>query len=84
MLQQAHKLSIRDKIGMVRSEIAACRKEATARVVPRRCMPSKVYYDQMEELHSTLAKLRLKAAEEDSLEKWCETHPSDLECRVYE
>jgi hypothetical protein len=47
---------------------------------------NKVRYDQIEELSAELhrQKLALSQSQVNVLEDWCETHPSDFECRVYD
>ena len=74
----------------VREKITHVRKQIKVREIIHTCKPTSykitdaVYYDQMEELHATLFDLKLKESQIDPLEQWCESHPSDLECRIYE
>jgi flagellar biosynthesis/type III secretory pathway protein FliH len=65
-------------------QIASVRKEIKAVHMQKKTMPVAVYHDQLEELHSTLAKLKQKQNMKDVLEVWCDSNPSDFECRVYE
>ena len=44
---------------------------------------NKVRYDQIEELSAELHRQKL-LSQLNVLEDWCETHPSDFECRVYD
>jgi predicted nuclease with TOPRIM domain len=68
--------SIREKILIVRKEIHVLKLQY-------KHVHNKVYHDQMEELHSTLHKLKQKL-NKDVLDEWCEKHPDDLECRCYD
>lgn len=65
-------------------QIASVRMEIKAVHLARKNMPVAVFHDQLEELHSTLAKLKEKQIKRDVLEVWCEENPSDFECRVYD
>lgn len=70
----------------IKEKIAYVRKEISVRHVQfhtMKTMSAHVYYDQIEELHSVLHKLKNKD-QIDPLDKWCAENPSDLECRVYD
>jgi hypothetical protein len=45
---------------------------------------NKVRYDQIEELSAELHRQKLALSQVNVLEEWCEMHPSDFECRVYD
>lgn len=45
---------------------------------------NRVRYDQIEELSAELHRQKLALYQLNVLEDWCETHPSDFECRVYD
>lgn len=65
-------------------QISQVRREIRALHVQKKTMPSAVYYDQLEELSATLAKLKDKQIKRDVLDVWCVQNPSDFECRVYD
>ena len=73
------------QISRVRGEIATLQKTyRNSRLPWYKPMSVEVYYDQLEELNAHLSKLKTKQAMEDSLERWCEKNPSDMECKVYD
>lgn len=65
-------------------KIAQVRREIKAVHLAKKTMPVAVYYDQLEELNATLAKLKDKQIKQDVLEVWCVENNSDLECKVYD
>lgn len=69
----------KQKIILVKHQIRVTHTKYNAKL-----MSTVIYHDQLEELYSTLNKLKIKMQEKDVLESWCEENPSDFECRGYD
>ena len=82
MLVNKNVISINKRICNVRKEIIINK----IKFYTQKSIPANIYYDQMEELYSTLDKLKLKEniIRNDLLEDWCKENPRDFECRIYE
>jgi hypothetical protein len=82
MLVNKNIISIHKKMCNVRKEMIINK----IKFYTQKTIPANIYYDQIEELNSTLDKLKNKENIicKDILEDWCKENPSDFECRIYE
>jgi len=76
-LKVGHYNTINEKIGYLRrvSRVRTWQYQ-------RKFIPTHVYYDQIEEISSTIS--HLKRQQNDILELWCADNPDDIECRTYD
>jgi hypothetical protein len=68
------------KVIILRQQICAVKKQ-------RKTLLPHVYYDQLEDLYAALNDVQFEYKVNDikknALNEWCESNPSDLECRIY-
>jgi hypothetical protein len=68
------------KVIILRQQICSIKKQ-------RKSLPIHVYHDQLEDLYASLNDVKvsyqLNASKTDVMNEWCESNPSDLECRIY-
>lgn len=72
---------------LIRNKMAQVKKQMWRLTHQKKVLPQAIYYDQMEELRCVFHKMKLQEKaiiDAGVLEVWCEEHPGDLECRLYE